>query len=191
MLYVLLALLLVLGSLFSPVYFYAVYNKTPKSSGWRFYSKMWGIKIPLAKRISKEGPKGEETEKEVRKSFREIRGLLKETGKTFAPILKELRDKISSAKTRFDMEIGAGNAPATAVLTGISWGLYYGLLGALSAMAPLQSHKESIRANYKEKRLLIDFEGVVSIKLVHIIFVFAKTVKAAITLRKNRRKASG
>lgn len=164
-----------------------------------YHEKVFSTKVFVSGvRVFKHSPKtknkkdkkkdnAEETVKKAEKSV----GKLGERIRHYASVSKKATTlarkyaKIKSISLR--MKIGAGDAPSTAISTGIMWGQVYTLIGIIGSIMYIDNHDVDVTPVYNETVLSIDGECIIKSRIVYIIFI-AITILIKINSRKGKEE---
>ncbi len=164
-----------------------------------YHEKVFSTKVfILGVRVFKHSPKpknkkdkkkdnAEETVKKAEKSV----GKLGERIRHYASVSKKATTlarkyaKIKSICLR--MKLGVGDAPSTAISTGIMWGQVYTLIGIIGSIMYIDNHDVEITPVYNESVLSLDGECIIESRIVYIIFI-AITILIKINSRKGKEE---
>ena len=85
------------------------------------------------------------------------------------------------------IDFGTGDAPSTAVLVGVLWGIIYGVIGKITSICKIKNHNVTINPNFNYT--VFSFEGkcIIKTSLVYII-VIAITILMKIKSRKGKEE---
>ena len=151
----------------------------------------FGVQIfkhsPKTQKKDKKKDNAEETVKKAEKSV----GKLSEKIRHYASISKKattLARKYAKIKSiTLKMKIGVGDAPSTAISTGIMWGQVYTLIGIIGSIMYIDKHDVEITPVYNENVLSLDGECIIESRIVYIIFI-AITILIKINSRKGKEE---
>lgn len=134
--------------------------------------------------------KKDNTEETVKKAEKSV-GKLGERIRHYASVSKKatsLARKYAKIKSiRLRMKIGTGDAPSTAISTGIMWGQAYTLIGIIGNIMYIDKHDVEITPVYNENVLSLDGECIIESRIVYIIFI-AITMLIKINSRKGKEE---
>ena len=164
-----------------------------------YHEKVFSTKVfVLGVRVFKHSPKPkdkknkkkdnpEETVKKAEKSV----GKLGERIRHYASVSKKAttltRKYVKIKSIRLRMNLGVGDAPLTAISTGIMWGHVYTLMGIIGSIMYIDNHDVEITPVYNETVLSIDGECIIKSRIVYIIFI-AITILIKINSRKGKEE---
>lgn len=142
---------------------------------------------PKTQKKDKKKDNAEETVKKAEKSV----GKLSDKIRHYASVSKKatsLARKYAKIKSiRLRMKIGTGDAPSTAISTGIMWGQAYTLIGIIGNIMYIDKHDVEITPVYNENVLSLDGECIIESRIVYIIFI-AITMLIKINSRKGKEE---
>ncbi len=138
----------------------------------------------------KKAKKNDNSEETVKKAEKSV-GKLGERIRHYASVSKKattLARKYAKIKgISLKMKIGTGDAPLTAISTGIMWGQVYTLIGIIGSIMYIDNHDVEIVPVYNENLLSIDGECIIKSRIVYIIFI-AITILIKINSRKGKEE---
>ena len=151
----------------------------------------FGVQIfkhsPKTQKKDKKKDNAEETVKKAEKSV----GKLSEKIRHYASISRKattLARKYAKIKSiTLKMNIGTGDAPSTAISTGIMWGQVYTLIGIIGSIMYIDKHDVEITPVYNENVLSLDGECIIKSRIAYIIFI-AITILIKINSRKGKEE---
>lgn len=139
---------------------------------------------------NKKDKKKDNAEDMVKKAEKSV-GNLGERIRHYASVSKKattLARKYAKIKSiRLRMKIGVGDAPSTAISTGIIWGQVYTLIGIIGSIMYIDNHDVEITPVYNESVLSLDGECIIESRIVYIIFI-AITILIKINSRKGKEE---
>jgi len=138
----------------------------------------------------KKDKKKENPDETVKKAEKNV-GKLGERVRHYASVSKKattLARKYAKIKNiSLRMKIGVGDAPSTAISTGIMWGQVYTLIGIIGSIMYIDNHNVEITPVYDESVLSLDGECIIESRIVYIIFI-AITILIKINSRKGKEE---
>lgn len=88
--------------------------------------------------------------------------------------LNELYGKIAISDIRAELSFGTGNAAATGILYGAFWGMYGALYAYIRRFLTVDRPKLKISPDFKQKSFGAEAHGIITVRPVHIIFAAIK-----------------
>ena len=92
---------------------------------------------------------------------------------------------VSLEDIQLKVDVGVGEAPLTAIVTGALWGAIYGLLGKIGNICYIKKHEIQINPIYNETKFSIEGKCIFKSNLAYIIFI-AITILMKIKSRKGK-----
>ena len=158
-----------------------------------FSTKVFAIGVQIFKhspKTQKKDKKKDNAEETVKKAEKSV-GKLSDKIRHYASISKKattLARKYAKIKSiTLKMKIGVGDAPSTAISTGIMWGQVYTLIGIIGSIMYIDKHDVEIAPVYNENVLSLDGECIIESRIVYIIFI-AITMLIKINSRKGKEE---
>lgn len=168
----LLIILFVLFTLFSKTRVYITYKADKLKIKFRN-----GLLSYTLNRKEKEEKKEEPTKEGITKEVEKKKKKLSDTSSILWKILKELRYRIEVVKVKLSVDYGTGDPADTGILYGVIWAAIGNLYQLFNQYLVFDFPEVSLNPDFENKIFKTEFEGIIKVRLVHIIIALLKSVK--------------
>ena len=98
--------------------------------------------------------------------------------KTFLwTLLREMRFRVKVVKTKIQVDFGTGDPADTGILYGIIWAAVGNIYQVFNQYIIFDFPETEINPDFENKIFKTRFEGIIRVRLVHIITALAKSIK--------------
>ena len=176
------------------------YKKSSLENAGEIYVKYLFFKKKLFPREKKKETAEKATEEKSdttaeKKDFDYYKSVLDSTARIFNLLkndIVKLLDYITSKAVvikniSFDFTFGLDEPMYTGILTGIVYGVVYNILGTVDAHTNLKKHCVNIKPDFDNICHSIQFDCILRLKNVHIIFILIKGIKLYKKLKKEMK----
>lgn len=121
-------------------------------------------------KLSEKNQEQSEAEKKIdniREKYREYKEIIK-------IFLKTMRYRIKINMLKINLDYGTGSAATTGILYGVIWGMVTGAYNTLSMFFDLEFPDVLISPDFHNSKFDFSFNGILRVRLVHIIKVLYK-----------------
>ncbi len=92
-------------------------------------------------------------------------------------LLREMRFRVEVVKTKIRVDFGTGDPADTGLLYGIIWAAVGNIYQVFNRYLVFDFPETEINADFENKIFKTQFEGIIRVRLVHIITALAKSIK--------------
>ena len=140
-------------------------------------SKNGFLKIKLYPKTDKnkaKSVKGQDEKSEAERKIDGVKKKYKEYKELINIFLRTMRHRIKISKFDIGLEFGTGNAATTGILYGVIWGLVTGTFNTLKLFFNIDFPKTEIVPDFQNSKFDFTFNGILRVRLVHIINTLIK-----------------
>lgn len=169
MIYIALAVILIIFILCAPVKLAARFHQ--KSAFAKLY--VYGVpiyKLP-PKKIKETAEKPQDKVKEIEKKSESLGKKIKHFASLFKTAVKLIKKYVKCEKVELDITVGTGDAPTTAISTGVLWASVYTLLGIIGKIIFIDKHNVQITPDYANTVFNAKGECIIKSRIVYIIII--------------------
>lgn len=112
---------------------------------------------------------------------------IKHYANVFKSAVELIRKYVSIAEIKVKIDVGTGDAAATAICVGTLWGAIYGLLGTIGSVVYINKHNVQIDPVYTQPSFLVEGVCIIKSRIAYIIFI-AITILMKIKSRKGKEE---
>ncbi len=139
----------------------------------RYTLKEKGKKDKKEVKKKKEEPSKESIEKEVKKKKKK----LSDPASFLWTLLREMRYRVEVVKVKIKVDYGTGDPADTGFLYGVIWAAIGNLYQLFNQYLIFDFPEAEVNPDFENKVFKTEFEGIIRVRLVHIIIALLKTIK--------------
>ena len=134
------------------------------------------LKIKIYPKTGKktDSKRNNESKSEAESKITALKKKYKDNKKIIKIFLRTMRYRMKVEKLYLRLDFGTGNAAATGMLYGVVWGMITGAYKVLHLFFNIDFPKTEIVPDFQNSKFDFTFEGIVKVRLVHIINTLIK-----------------
>lgn len=136
-----------------------------------------GIIRYTLKQKEKQEEKAEPTKEGITKEVEKKKKKLTDKTSILWTLLREMRYRIEVVKVKLKVDFGTGDSADTGILYGIIWAAIGNLYQIFNQYLVFDFPEVTLSPDFENKIFKTEFEGIIKVRLVHIIIALLKSVK--------------
>ncbi len=129
------------------------------------------------KKTEKEKENKEPSKETIEKEVKNKEKKLSDKTSFLWVLLREMRYRIEIVKVKIKVDYGTGDPADTGILYGIIWAAIGNLYQLFSQYFVFDFPEANINPDFENKVFKTEFEGIIRVRLVHIIIAILKSIK--------------
>lgn len=121
--------------------------------------------------------KEEPTKDKITKDVEEKKKKLSDKTSFLWTLLREMRYRVEVVKMKIRVDFGTGDPADTGILYGVIWAAIGNLYQLFNRYLVFDFPDTKINPDFENKIFKTEFEGIIRVKLVHIIIALLKSIK--------------